>query len=59
MDRKSRTSRSASLEDTNEELSLWKQICSSLTKLENIQKETESVLSNINKIHLAVNFDEG
>ncbi|KAG2226615.1 hypothetical protein INT45_005101 [Circinella minor] len=59
MDRKSRTSRSASLEDTNEELSLWKQICSSLTKLENIQKETESVLNSINKIHLAVNFDEG
>ncbi|KAI7882050.1 hypothetical protein K492DRAFT_176562 [Lichtheimia hyalospora FSU 10163] len=59
MDRKSRTSRSASLEETNEELSLWKQICTSLAKLENIQKETESVLNNINKIHLAVNFDEG
>ncbi|KAI9491600.1 SGF29 tudor-like domain-containing protein [Zychaea mexicana] len=59
MDRKSRTSRSASLEDTNEELSLWKQICTSLAKLENIQKETESVLNSINKIHVAVNFDEG
>ncbi|KAI9278516.1 SGF29 tudor-like domain-containing protein [Phascolomyces articulosus] len=59
MDRKSRTSRSASLEDTNEELSLWKQICTSLVKLDNIQKETETVLNDINKIHLGVNFDEG
>ncbi|KAI9316031.1 SGF29 tudor-like domain-containing protein [Dichotomocladium elegans] len=59
MDRKSRTSRSASLEETNEELSLWKSICTSLAKLETIQKETESVLNNINKIHLSVNLDEG
>ncbi|ORZ04012.1 SGF29 tudor-like domain-domain-containing protein [Syncephalastrum racemosum] len=59
MDRKSRTSRSASLEETNEELSLWKQICTALAKLEHIQKETETVLNNINKIHVAVNFEEG
>ncbi|KAI8369365.1 SGF29 tudor-like domain-containing protein [Radiomyces spectabilis] len=59
MDRKSRTSRSATLEETNEELSLWKQICTSLVKLEGIQKETDVVVNNINKLHLAVNFEEG
>ncbi|KAI8089902.1 SGF29 tudor-like domain-containing protein [Halteromyces radiatus] len=51
MDRKSRTSRSASLEETNEELSLWKEICTSLVKLEGIQKEAGDVITNINKVH--------
>jgi conjugal transfer/entry exclusion protein len=59
MDRKSRTSRSATLDDTNEEVSLWKQICNSLAKLEGIQKDAGNIVTNINSIHGAVNFDEG
>ncbi|GAA5804263.1 hypothetical protein HPULCUR_009750 [Helicostylum pulchrum] len=59
MDRKSRTSRSATLDDTNEEVSLWKQICNALAKLENIQKDTANIVTNINTIHTAVNFEEG
>lgn len=59
MDRKSRTSRSATLDDTNEEVSLWKQICNALAKLEVIQKETSAVVTSINNIHTAVNFNEG
>lgn len=59
MDRKSRTSRSATLDDTNEEVNLWKQICNALAKLENIQKDTANVVTSINSIHTAVNFDEG
>ncbi|KAI9363843.1 SGF29 tudor-like domain-containing protein [Pilaira anomala] len=59
MDRKSRTSRSATLDDTNEEVSLWKQICNALAKLENIQKDTANIVTNINSIHTAVNFNEG
>ncbi|KAL1928445.1 hypothetical protein VTP01DRAFT_2801 [Rhizomucor pusillus] len=58
MDRKSRTSRSASLEETNEELSLWKHICSSLAKLDGIQKETDSALEGINEIRKTVSNDE-
>ncbi|KAI7892104.1 SGF29 tudor-like domain-containing protein [Mucor mucedo] len=58
MDRKSRTSRSATLDDTNEEVSLWKQICNALAKLEVIQKETSAVVTSINSIHTAVNFNE-
>ncbi|KAI8054902.1 SGF29 tudor-like domain-containing protein [Thamnidium elegans] len=54
MERKSRSSRSH-----DEELSLWKQICSSLIKLEGIQKDEESVLSTINKIQLSVNVEKG
>ncbi|KAG2231786.1 hypothetical protein INT48_005441 [Thamnidium elegans] len=53
MERKSRSSRSH-----DEELSLWKQICSSLIKLEGIQKDEESVLSTINKIQLSVNVEK-
>lgn len=59
MDRKSRTSRSATLDDTNEEVSLWKQICNALAKLEIIQKETSTIVTSINSIHTAVNFNEG
>ncbi|KAI8061229.1 SGF29 tudor-like domain-containing protein [Thamnidium elegans] len=59
MDRKSRTSRSATLDDTNEEVSLWKQICNALAKLENIQKDTANIVTNINSIHTTVNFEEG
>ncbi|KAI8061679.1 SGF29 tudor-like domain-containing protein [Gongronella butleri] len=57
MDRKSRTSRSASLED--EELSLWKEICTSLVKLENIQRDAVDVITNINKVHGSSPFDNG
>jgi SAGA-associated factor 29 len=49
MDRKSRTSRLASLEESNEEASLWKEICTSLVKLETIQREAGNVITNINK----------
>jgi SAGA-associated factor 29 len=59
MDRKSRTSRSATLDDTNEEVSLWKQICNALAKLETIQKDTANIVSNINTIHTAVSFEQG
>ncbi|KAI9024340.1 SGF29 tudor-like domain-containing protein [Phycomyces nitens] len=59
MDRKSRTSRSATLEEANEEFNLWKEICTSLVKLEVIQKDADVALSNINKCHLSLNFDEG
>ncbi|GAB5589648.1 hypothetical protein Unana1_04548 [Umbelopsis nana] len=54
MDRKSRASRAASLDETNEEVSLWKQICSSLLKLENVQKESESIITSVNKLHSSI-----
>ncbi|ORX55642.1 hypothetical protein DM01DRAFT_1373383 [Hesseltinella vesiculosa] len=57
MDRKSRTSRSASLED--EELSLWKEICTSLVKLETIQRDTSEVITNINKVHGSQSLENG
>ncbi|GAA5810080.1 hypothetical protein MFLAVUS_003498 [Mucor flavus] len=53
MERKSRSSRSH-----DDEASLWKQICSSLIKLEGIQKDEESVLNTINKIQLSVNVEK-
>ncbi|SAL98106.1 hypothetical protein [Absidia glauca] len=59
MDRKSRTSRSASLEETNEELSLWKEICTSLMKLEGIQHEAGQVITNINKVHTSGSLENG
>lgn len=59
MDRKSRTSRSANLDDTNEEVNLWKQICVALAKLEHVQKDTANVVSGINNIHTAVNMEQG
>lgn len=59
MDRKSRTSRSANLDDTNEEVSLWKQICIALAKLEHVQKDTANVVTGINHIHTAVNMEQG
>ncbi|CAO3611869.1 unnamed protein product [Cunninghamella echinulata] len=59
MDCKSRTSRSATLEETNEELSLWKEICTSLIKLETIQHQATDVLNNINKLHTTVPFENG
>lgn len=57
MDRKSRSLRSQ--EDISAEYSLWKQICSSLIKLEGIQKEEEPILNNINKIQSSVDFEKG
>lgn len=51
MDRKSRSSRSH--EEINEETSLWRQICSSLIKLEGIQKDEETVINSINKYQLS------
>ncbi|KAI8579301.1 hypothetical protein K450DRAFT_272084 [Umbelopsis ramanniana AG] len=54
MDRKSRASRAASLDETNEEVSLWKQICSSLLKLENVQKESEPIITSVNKLHMTI-----
>ncbi|KAI9480831.1 MAG: SGF29 tudor-like domain-containing protein [Benjaminiella poitrasii] len=57
MDRKSRSSRSH--EESSEEISLWKQICSSLLKLEGIQKEEETVINSINKIQLSVDIEKG
>jgi hypothetical protein len=59
MDRKSRASRAASLDETNEEVNLWKQICSSLLKLENVQKESESIVTSVNKLHMSVDGVEG
>ncbi|KAI9262045.1 SGF29 tudor-like domain-containing protein [Sporodiniella umbellata] len=59
MDRKSRTSRLATLDETNEEVNLWKQICDALSKLEGIQKNTASVVTHINEIHTHLNFEEG
>ncbi|KAL9553479.1 hypothetical protein MBANPS3_003273 [Mucor bainieri] len=59
MDRKSRTSRSANLDDTNEEVNLWKQICIALAKLEHVQKDTANVVTGINNIHTAVNLEQG
>jgi hypothetical protein len=57
MDRKSRLLRLQ--EDISAEYSLWKQICSSLIKLEGIQKEEEPILNNINKIQSSVDFEKG
>jgi hypothetical protein len=59
MDRKSRASRAASLDETNEEVSLWKQICSSLLKLENVQKESESIITSVNKLHSSIDSVDG
>ncbi|KAI9485613.1 MAG: SGF29 tudor-like domain-containing protein [Benjaminiella poitrasii] len=59
MDRKSRTSRSATLEETNEEVNLWKQICNALAQLETIQNDTTTIVNTINSIHTAINTEEG
>ncbi|CAO3638216.1 unnamed protein product [Cunninghamella blakesleeana] len=59
MDRKSRTSRSATLENSNEELNLWKQICNSLIELEHIQKKTETTVKNLNDIRNTISTEEG
>lgn len=59
MDRKSRASRAASLDETNEEVSLWKQICSSLLKLENVQKESEPIITSVNKLHMTIESIDG
>ncbi|KAI8086446.1 SGF29 tudor-like domain-containing protein [Halteromyces radiatus] len=58
MDRKSRTSRSATLENSNEELNLWKQICSSLVELEHIQQKTETVVKNLNDMRSSLQPDQ-
>ncbi|KAI7903664.1 SGF29 tudor-like domain-containing protein [Cokeromyces recurvatus] len=57
MDRKSRSLRSH--EESSEEFNIWKQICSSLLKLEGIQKEEETVINSINKIQLSVDIEKG
>ncbi|KAI8365716.1 hypothetical protein BD560DRAFT_156577 [Blakeslea trispora] len=59
MDRKSRTSRSATLDETNEEVNLWKQICNALAKLESIQKDTAHIVTNINHIHTSLDSTQG
>ncbi|KAI8330857.1 SGF29 tudor-like domain-containing protein [Chlamydoabsidia padenii] len=59
MDRKSRTSRSATQENTNEELNLWKQICHSLMELEQIQAKTEIVMKNLNELRGTIQPEEG
>ncbi|KAI7902605.1 SGF29 tudor-like domain-containing protein [Cokeromyces recurvatus] len=58
MDRKSRTSRSATLDDTNEEVNLWKQTCNALSKLETIQNDISNIVNGINKIHTTINNEE-
>ena len=57
MDRKSRSTRLQ--EESGEELSLWKQICSQLKKLEEIQKDETIVLNNINKDQLSIDHEKG
>ncbi|KAI8094950.1 SGF29 tudor-like domain-containing protein [Gilbertella persicaria] len=57
MERKSRSSRLN--EDLNDESNLWKQICSSLVKLETIRKEEETIISSINKIQVSMEDEKG
>jgi hypothetical protein len=57
MDRKSRSSRTH--EESSEEFSTWRQICSLLYKLEGIQKEQETIINSINKIQLTVDIEKG
>ncbi|KAI8990171.1 SGF29 tudor-like domain-containing protein [Pilobolus umbonatus] len=56
MDRKSRTSRSGEM---NEEFTLWKEICSSLVKLEGIQEDEESMINTLNKTQHSINIEKG
>ncbi|CAO0800808.1 unnamed protein product [Mucor circinelloides] len=58
MERKSRSSRTQD-DSSAEEVGLWKQICTSLLKLEGIQKEEETVINSINKIQLSVDIEQG
>lgn len=59
MDRRSRTSRSATQENSSEELQLWTQICNSLMELEHIQKKAESVVKSLNDMRSTIRSDEG
>ncbi|SAM01509.1 hypothetical protein [Absidia glauca] len=59
MDRKSRTSRSATQDNSSEEFQLWKQICNSLMELEHIQKKAESVVKSLNDMRSTIRSDEG
>jgi SAGA-associated factor 29 len=59
MDRKSRTSRSATQDNSSEEFQLWKQICNSLMELEHIQKKAESVVKSLNDMRSTSRSDEG
>lgn len=56
MDRKSRSLRS---QEVNEEFNLWKEICSSLVKLEGIQKDEELMINTLNKTQLSINIEKG
>ncbi|KAG1152644.1 hypothetical protein G6F37_005780 [Rhizopus arrhizus] len=57
MERKSRSSRLANEEMT--EVNIWKQICSSLIKLEGIQKDEQVVLNNINNVQYSIQLEKG
>ncbi|OBZ86499.1 SAGA-associated factor 29 [Choanephora cucurbitarum] len=56
MERKSRSSRIH--DDLNDESNLWKQICSSLFKLEGIQREEEGIINTINKVQLSLDSEK-
>ncbi|KAI8380230.1 SGF29 tudor-like domain-containing protein [Blakeslea trispora] len=56
MERKSRSSRIH--DDLNDESNLWKQICSSLLKLEGIQREEEGIINTINKVQLSLDTEK-
>lgn len=60
-DRKApRSSRStATLEESSEEHSLWKQICTSLANLEDTQERSALVLEKINAITRSTDFNRG
>ncbi|CAO3608610.1 unnamed protein product [Mucor fragilis] len=58
MERKSRSSRTQD-DGPVEEFGLWKQICTSLLKLEGIQKEEEAIINSINKVQLSVDTKQG
>lgn len=58
-DRKARAARSSSFDETNEETSLWRQICQDLTKLDSIHQEGDNIFGDINRHHKAADSDEG
>ncbi|RUS26331.1 SGF29 tudor-like domain-containing protein [Jimgerdemannia flammicorona] len=51
MDRKARAPRPASFDEANEEFNLWKQICTTLNKLDGIHRDGDGVFGSINKLH--------
>ncbi|KAI8991962.1 SGF29 tudor-like domain-containing protein [Mycotypha africana] len=54
-----RKSRSRPHEEMSEDFNLWKDICTSLLRLEGIQKEEEAIINTINKIQLSINTEKG